>query len=74
MEGEWSYINPHSDFINSLWAVASYATKPWSKLVEGNVKANILLKLMFMIAARTRMFLDFYDFPIEYMLAKRMIR
>jgi radical SAM superfamily enzyme YgiQ (UPF0313 family) len=80
MEHEWNFLplsafpwveNP--DYVEALWPYLNYALTPKEKLLGSGVKVNKIFKILFIAASKMRWKLKFFDFPIEYKVAKRFM-
>jgi anaerobic magnesium-protoporphyrin IX monomethyl ester cyclase len=80
MSGELNYMDSHKlpwlkkpDVIESLDVVVRLGANPIKYALGLEVKANKILKFLFIILCRVRWKLKFFGWPIEYKLAKRFI-
>jgi len=80
MSGELNYLDSHElpwlknpDVIESLDVVVRLGANPLKYALKLEVKANKVLKFLFILLCRIRWKLKFFHWPIEYKLAKKFI-
>ncbi len=80
MSGELNYLNSHKlpwlknpDVVESLDVMVRLGANPIKYAFGLEVKANKILKFLFILLCRIRWKLKFFQFPIEYKLAKKFI-
>jgi len=80
MSGELNYLEPNQlpwlknpDIIESLDVVVRLGANPIKYAWKLEVKANKILKFLFILLCKIRWKLKFFRLPIEYKLAKRFI-
>lgn len=80
MSGELNYMDSHKlpwlknpDVIESLDVIVRLGANPIKYAFGLEVKANKVLKFLFILLCRIRWKLKFFGWPIEYKLAKRFI-
>jgi len=77
---EWNFLAPSNfpwvkdpDFVEALWPYLNFALTPQERLMEGGIKVNSLLKRIFIFASKARWKMHFFDFPLEYKIAKKYL-
>lgn len=81
MDENWNYLPAKSfpwikdpDFVESLEVYVSFGARSVKNSLKTSVKVNKVLLIMFIIASKIRWKLKFFNFPIEYKLAQRVIQ
>ncbi len=80
-ENERSYLSPRNfpwvsdpDYIEALGPYLSYALKDTKMVLSGGLHINKFFKLLFILAAKLRWKLKYFRHPIEYKIAKYVIK
>ena len=63
----------HKDFVESMEAYARFGAHSLKSAMGSTIKANKLLKLIFVLICQLRWKLKFFAWPIEFKLAKRFV-
>lgn len=80
MEGELNYLSPHNfpwlkdpDFVESLEAYVRFGAHSIKSALGSTVKANKILKFLFILLCQLRWKMKFFKWPIEFKIARSLI-
>ena len=80
MQNELSYLTvqnfpwvKHKDLVESMEAYVRFGAMNLKSAMGSSVKAQKLLKLIFVLVCELRWKLKFFYFPFEYKLAKKFV-